>query len=282
MKKIFTLVSFGFCSALVAQTLPSFSIYKTNNLGAYTATLTNGGGFVETTTAGDTNPLESKLTIKNNAAVTQTFNVVRRILSQNPPLILDGSSNTPNSYFCFGSDCFTSPVNTPPVSDPGYTLTTLSAAGSPTTTTIPKADNSRGAGQAFVTYFLEGETAGNYVIQYKVFNVANPNDSIAFKIGYNQSVGIKSLSKSADLVSEIYPNPASGASKIYIDLAKDEELKFQVYNSLGSVVYTGSKQKYTAGKNHLSMDGLELNSGIYFITLSNTTSTTTKRLIITK
>jgi hypothetical protein len=279
MKKIFTLLCLAVSAGSFAQ---SFALYRTNiTTNAITQTITNGGGYVEATAAGDPQHpsalLEDRILIKNTSAVTHTYSVTRTIVSQNPTLILDGSTNTPNTYFCFGNTCFGSNVST---ADP-TNYTPLAAEGQTTSGGID--DNSNDNGQPFVIYFSEGNVQGSYVVQYKVFNISDPNDTLAFKVGYNQaSVGIKNQgSIASDLISEIYPNPASG-SKIYFNLGKDDELKFQVYNSLGGLVYTSNKQKFTAGKNLLPVDGADLSSGMYFITISNNTASATKRLIISK
>src|SRR5690606_18724874 len=139
------------------------------------------------------------------------------------------------SYFCFGFNCFSSNVNEPSSTD--YTI--LQAAGTTYTdivdgVEVTYADNSKDNGTPFSVYLSEGDKKGYYVVRYKVYNIADANDSIAFTVTYNaSSVGIKKL-ETPDLNFEIYPNPSNGASKFFINLNKDEELKFQVYNALGS------------------------------------------------
>lgn len=279
MKKIFTLLSLGASLAFVAQT-QTFSVYKTAPNGAVIQTIANGDSYTEGTVANGA-AHETRILLKNNATTTQTFNVVRKVLSQTPALILDNSANTPNTYFCFGNTCFGSATNEP---DP-TNHTILAATGQTFTNNgLTIADNSAASSEPFVIYFVEGSTQGNYTVQYRIFNLdpAKPNDTLSFKVLYNQTyTGIKTQSKASDLVSDIYPNPAGSSSKLFIDLAKDDELKFQIYNNLGSLIYSGNKQKYTAGKNALPVD-LELNNGLYFVTISSNSATTTKRLIINK
>ena len=268
MKKIITLLYIGTCASLSAQT---FSLYKTAPNGSITNTITNGGGY--TTTTSSNNLLEEKVLIKNTTAVTHTYNVTRSIVTQNPVLILDGSSDTPNTYFCFGYQCFGSNVSQPSSTD--YTI--LGPLGS----TSDPYDNSKDNGTPFVLYFSEAPQRGYYVVRYKVYNIVDANDTIAFTVTYNDaSVGIKTIQKS-DLSFEIYPNPSRDASSLFINLSKNEELKYQVYNSLGSLVYSSDKKKYNVGKNQLSISE-ELNNGVYFITLSNNTSSVTRKLIIAK
>lgn len=269
MKKIFTFLLLGVGVSVYAQT---FALYKTAPNGSITNTITNGGGY---TTATTTNSLlEEKVLIKNTSAATHTYNVIRSIVVQNPTLILDGSSNTPNTYFCFGYQCFGSSVSQPSSSD--YTI--LGPAGS----TSEPYDNSKDNGTPFVLYFSEGAQKGHYVVRYKVYNIADAADTIAFTVTYNsETVGIKTIQKS-DLSFEIFPNPSHDGSAIFITLNKSEELQYQLYNSLGSIVYSNSKQKYSAGKNQLSIGGDALSDGVYFISLSNGQFSATRKLIISK
>jgi len=118
-------------------------------------------------------------------------------------------------------------------------------------------------------------------VGYKIFNINNPNDTLAFKVEYNTfDVGFKNIENKA-LVSELYPNPNNGSS-ILFDLNRDEDLKFQVYNSLGTLVYSSNTQKYNAGKNKLGLDGSALNNGIYFVSIISNSGKATKRLIINR
>ena len=119
MKKIFTLIFASLTIGLLSQ---NFSAYKVNNAQTTSsATLTNGYILSEITTA-TTNTLsptktEFKVKIVNNTASTMTLNVLRRVIYNNPVLLLDGNGNFPDSYFCFGTICHPSNVNLPGPTD---------------------------------------------------------------------------------------------------------------------------------------------------------------------
>lgn len=261
MKKLFT-----YCLSLLSLGLAAQSItaYRQTNNGTITGTITNGSSISLNTTPGaDT---DSKIKIKNNAAVSNTYNVTRYITTNVPALFTDGSSSKPNSYFCFGQTCFGSNVST---ADPGN-YTVLNAG-----------EDSYATSQLFSIYLAEAANQGYYVIRYKLFNVNNANDTLSFSAIYNSAdVGIKSISNEMSGISELYPNPNGGMS-VSFDLEKDEDLKFQVYNSLGGLVYT-TKQKYSAGKNKLSLEAADLSKGVYFVTIASSSAKTTKRLIVNK
>lgn len=263
MKKLFTLLAFGISLASFAQS--SLTAYKLSNTYVVTGTITNGANLQFYTSTGAIE--DTKFKFKNNSASTQTYNVIRSFVAQNPTLFADGSASTPNSYFCFGQTCFGSNVFTAPSSD--YTI-------------LNAGDDSQTGGQPASFYLAEGSSIGYYVVHYRIFNVNNPNDTLGFNAIYNTSdVGIRSNSNSLAGLSELYPNPNPGAA-ISFDLTKDDELKFQVYNSLGSLVYTAPKQKYVAGKNKLSFDSASLSNGVYFVTVTGNTGKTTKRLVVNK
>jgi hypothetical protein len=263
MKKIITYCIIGLSLGASAQ----IAAYRLNpNSGVVTATITNGFN-MQMYTASDAIESE-KIKFVNMSASTQTYNMQRSFVTQSTPLFTDGNANNkPNSYFCFGTQCFGSNVS---IADPSnYTILT------------PGAD-SQTSGFPVSIYLSEAPALGYYVVRYKIFNVNNPNDTLSFNAVYNtQIVGIQSFEKLDD-VSELYPNPNTGSSAISFDLSKDEDLKFQVYNSLGSLVYNGTKQKYPAGKNKLALDPSVLSNGVYFVTISSNTGKTTKRLIVSK
>lgn len=271
MKKIFTLIALASSVTLFGQ---SFSVYKTNNSQTtITATITNGYSLADVTSSS----AQSKGTFKivNNSASTTSLNIIRTIVYQAPTLILDGSTNTPYTYFCFGNTCFPSNVSTAGSSD--YTI--LGAAGS----TVAPFDNSKDNAQPFIVYFEEAPTTGNYYVRYKIFNVSNPNDSISFNYKYNEfpGIGINENVNTIESVSDVFPNPSNNAVNFSLQLKKESDVKVEVFNSLGSLVYTTTESR-SVGKNKLSFDCSKYNSGLYFVTISAGESKITKRLVISK
>ncbi|MBA3663975.1 MAG: T9SS type A sorting domain-containing protein [Bacteroidetes bacterium] len=271
MKKITILAFICLTAGLSAQ---SFSIYKTNNAGVNTVTVTNGGNLTEATVAGgNTN---TKIKIKNNAANTQTFSVLRSVVFNSPTLILDGSSTTPNTYFCFGYSCFASNVNSPTPSD--YTI--LAASGQ-TSTTFPYADNSFANSQPFSLYLAEGTNVGNYVIRYKVFNISNANDTLAFTVSYNPGVGIKEHNGNVQMISGVYPNPASTEAILSVNSTRNQTGSVTIYNAIGQRVKTITVN-LESGSNELKINTSELNAGVYNVTLNSSEGLSSKKLIVSK
>jgi hypothetical protein len=179
MKKIFTLFLVSLTFGISAQ---SFSAYQTNNAQTInTATLTNGSYIVDNTsvTTNTASPTLSTFKVKlvNNSASTLTLSVIRRVIYQSPALQLDGLGNIPDTYFCFGFQCFPSNVSSPGPAD--YCV--LGPSGS----TSSPYDNSKDNGTPFVIDLAEGLTKGKYYVNYTVFDINNLNDSICFTVKYN-------------------------------------------------------------------------------------------------
>ena len=269
MKKIITYIIVGLTSSVFAQ---SFSVYKTNNLGANTATITNGYNLSETSSASAV--INTKIKIKNNAATTQTFNVIRSTVAQNPTLFLDNSTNTPSSYFCFGYTCFSSGIITAQPND--YTI--LAASGV-TSTTFPYADNTLDNSQPVSIYLEEGANPGYYVIKYKIFNVANSNDTLAFTVTYNQTLGLNELTKKP--TSDIFPNPAKEETNLKINMTTGSKATVKVINALGQTIFT-KKVEFNDGLNTLQLDTKNYSNGLYDVIIETNTGTLNKKLIISK
>jgi hypothetical protein len=270
MKKTLTLLFAGISFFGFAQ---SFSLYKTNAGGAVTATLTNGYVISETSTVSA--QTTTKIKIKNNAASTQTFNVIRSIVSMNPVLDLSNTPVNPTTYFCFGFSCFTSDVSTAGPGD--YTI--LAASGQ-TSTSFPTSDNSADNGQPFSIYLEEGGSTGAYAVKYRVFTVGNTNDTTSFVVSYNNAVGIADH-QVADFSFDIYPNPGKGESTIYVNSLGSSEVKVSVSAISGQLLST-ENVLLNPGFNAIPLGQKDLASGIYLISVQNEKGMLTKKLVLTK
>ncbi len=271
MKKIISLLAVSVSLTGFAQ---SFTLYKTDVNFVPTATLSNGNYVYESTA---TNALKvTKFKIKNNATVTQTFNVTRSVVSQSPMLDLSIVANAPTTYFCFGFNCFTPAVNTPGAAD--YTI--LLASGQ-TSSVFPMGDNTVDNNQPFSIDLEEGPVTGNYVVKYKLFNVANPNDSLAFFIGYNQPLGLKGQDQNIDLSVNLFPNPANNNATVFINATNAGGVKINVTNSLGQLVHSNN-YKLSIGSNSIDLNCNTLCSGIYNVSIEAENGSRNKKLIISK
>ncbi len=91
---------------------------------------------------------------------------------------------------------------------------------------------------------------------------------------------------SNELNMGIYPNPSTGATRISVNLPKNDNLSLRIYNAAGQVVYSlnsgypqGSQVIYWDGK---SNNGSEITSGYYFIRVSTGSLTSVDKLVMMK
>lgn len=291
MKKIFTLFLFALTSGVLAQ---NFTAYETNNAQTTLYTnLTNGSTLnVVSTVSTPSGNISTSFKVKlfNTSASTLTLSVKRRIVANNPPLLLNGAGNIPDTYFCFGFQCFPSNINSPGPADycilgPAGTNTTACCNGTTNTCCTPtftgSYDNSKENGTPFVIILDEGLTQGYYVVSYTLFDINNVSDSIMFYVKYNAILSVQENNNVLESVSNIYPNPATNMANVTVNLTRETPVKVQVYNSIGALVYSGNEQK-SPGKNKVSVDCTLFNSGLYFMTLTAGDTKITKRLVINK
>jgi hypothetical protein len=91
--------------------------------------------------------------------------------------------------------------------------------------------------------------------------------------------GVESLDMNRFSVAQNAPNPFTGKTTISYTVLNGSEVAFAVYNVLGELV---KEVHYSAsqGVNTIELDARELNTGIYFYTLSNGKETISKRMVV--
>ncbi len=74
----------------------------------------------------------------------------------------------------------------------------------------------------------------------------------------------------------VYPNPSSASSTISLDLSKAEDVRIELFNSLGSRIAIIANGFYDIGFKDFSLDAHALPSGIYFLRLTSGGMVTTR------
>lgn len=95
---------------------------------------------------------------------------------------------------------------------------------------------------------------------------------------FNLAIGINEAVASFGTVAT-YPNPANEAVNVNITLNKNENVTVSMFNALGQVVVTETRNM-TAGFNTVKMNTSNLESGVYFMSVTAGTSTTTTKVVI--
>ncbi len=264
MKKTFTLFALIFTGIFNGQS-QSLEAWTVDAAGTTTlVALTNGTTVAYSTTPN--NATTVKIRVGNKSTTnTYTYNVIRKdiLLHRKTP------SDTAAAFFCFGDmgSCYNASMF-----EPSSDFIVLG----------PGAYKSG----SFITDLQEASVVGYSAVNYKLYNTATGKtgpgaDTLSWTFKYNQLLSVNENANVLESVSNIYPNPSTNNANITIVLTDESTVKVQVYNSLGALVYNGAEQ-HLYGKNKLSVDCTNFNSGLYFITVTAGNSKVTKRLVVNK
>ncbi len=99
-------------------------------------------------------------------------------------------------------------------------------------------------------------------------------------INVKAALGVKTLQNLSENVS-LYPNPANGNATLLINLFTDENVTINVTNTLGQLIYTGTKNA-SIGQNTFNLNSEAWPSGVYNVSVMTTEGFTTKKLTISK
>ena len=192
--------------------------------------------------------------VKNISATTQTFTVRKYedlINTVSPTDMAEAS-------FCTGLNCY------PP------TVTNAVMILSPNQEIL------------FKPSLQEASVTGVSQIRYKFTNANNSSEEITITLKY---ANIVSLAKNKlDLFNElsIFPNPASSKSALILNASSEiSQATISIVNSLGAEVMS-KPTNLKIGKNTIPLCVEDLSEGLYFISISSTGKSITKKLIVSK
>ncbi len=193
------------------------------------------------------------IAIKNISSSTKTYGLKRT------DVILNTDAD---AYFCFAGTCYVPAVTTSPNN----------------VTLAPGAQD-----QPTQIYLDENGTQGYSEIRYEVFDVNNPTDKVTFTFKYNPgfATSVRSYASVFSSVSDVYPNPSASKAQIVVNAANTNNATVSITNALGSVVSSKNIELMT-GKNTVSLDAENLNSGIYFATIVSGNHKVVKKFTINK
>jgi hypothetical protein len=96
--------------------------------------------------------------------------------------------------------------------------------------------------------------------------------------------GLTNVPVTSDIVSSlaIYPNPFNNQANINFSLTKDENVTVTVSNLLGQNVMTLNNGLMSAGEHNIMINGNNLTSGMYFVTLKAGDYSITSKVLLNK
>ncbi len=124
---------------------------------------------------------------------------------------------------------------------------------------------------------------GLYKLAYDGSNVFAEGYDFGYVSGAEFSINLTGEDEvSVDNSVQIYPNPFTETAYVSFTIAQSETVNVSVYSSTGQLVYTLNNKDYSAGTHTITIDGNELNNGIYFVNLKVGDHTYKQKLVLTK
>ncbi|HKB87710.1 MAG TPA: discoidin domain-containing protein, partial [Ignavibacteriaceae bacterium] len=103
-------------------------------------------------------------------------------------------------------------------------------------------------------------------------------------LGSDNLTGVENGNKmpSEYKLAQNYPNPFNPTTTINFDLPSDQQVKVNIYNTLGELVKELANNFYTAGSHSLTFNAANLPSGVYIYRLESKAFNTSKKMILMK
>lgn len=115
--------------------------------------------------------------------------------------------------------------------------------------------------------------AGDYELDIK-------NSAQAAKDWYFNTAGISNLNHDELIQLKNKPNPFTDQTEISFNLTKSEKIKLELLDEQGKLIRTITDQKCSAGSHTYTLDSSTLPVGIYYCRLSNSTMTTSRKMVL--
>jgi agmatine deiminase len=81
------------------------------------------------------------------------------------------------------------------------------------------------------------------------------------------STSVSGINKNQIIRNSIYPNPCNESFKVNFTLIGDNDASFEIYNSIGQLVYSISKSDLKTGSNTLEINTKEFSIGMYTLVI---------------
>jgi hypothetical protein len=227
------------------------SIQLTNNSTG--DPITNNIVFLEDVATGGQSHVYIEL--KNISSSSVTYAVKKYDITINP-----GG----DAYFCWGGQCFPTSTTVTPLAN--YVTLTAGQTYAP---------------QSF--YYDETISEGYTEVKYEVYDVNNTSDAVSFTFKFNPTLAsVKDNGSLFTSISDVYPNPSVNKAQIIVNSkVNTNNASISITNALGSIVSVKNIE-LSAGKNNIHLDSENLNSGIYFATISSGNNKIVKKFTVNK
>ena len=97
------------------------------------------------------------------------------------------------------------------------------------------------------------------------------------RLDFNDYTGVNEIAAQFDL--NVFPNPFSSNTEVAFELKNDANVSINITDITGRTVSTVDSQMYTSGAHTVSVNGTNLNAGVYNCTITIGNNVITKRIV---
>jgi len=138
--------------------------------------------------------------------------------------------------------------------------------------------------------FVENFVVGSYIRNWILFSSFDAtkgenirNDAVQKAIGVDGITSVEELINSEINSFNIYPNPVSSSASITYDIAKNSNVKIEIYSTMGELVKTVRNYSLaTPGITAIEFDATDLSSGVYYVTMTANGKKVTKLMNVVR
>jgi hypothetical protein len=120
---------------------------------------------------------------------------------------------------------------------------------------------------------LQPQTGNIHVVQTN--NIMYEATPVGTIVGNHETKPLNNFS-----VSQNFPNPFNSTSTISVCLKKAANLSLEITNLMGQVIYSENAGNCPFGTHQFTIDGSNLNAGVYFYTVNAGDQKVTKKMIV--
>ena len=119
-------------------------------------------------------------------------------------------------------------------------------------------------------------------------NVVDPTLPVQYKyipdFKFNQAdftrVGVKAIESAVAGISQNYPNPANGTTRVDVTLVKSAKVSLEVYNVVGQKVYIIAARELSEGTHVLPINLAGLKAGVYTYSVIANGERSTRKMMV--
>lgn len=120
--------------------------------------------------------------------------------------------------------------------------------------------------------------AGDYTVTLTAKNANGCEDvttvDVSVTVGIEEKEAFNSIS--------LYPNPTANIANLNFNLKNESDIQVLVFDIAGKIIFDAKETNVLTGENNIAIDMINMNNGIYFVTIKADKAVVTKRLFVNK